>query len=517
MAITMEKIKFYRPPSLPVRPTQKYPANRPSPLHCHSSYRTYSSTPTPQYCPLPPRPPVTVPSSAISRSGNTSRPFNSPVYPNDFDRAIQEFPHQSVGVFTQGEDRKDEEREDPLIPDGQECEDHGGNLLCSTLEKYPSSPITSSTPTTNEAFAQPPNTDLAPLQSQDHEIRTGNADPMSPTRPMTPSVSSEELVSTSVSTDLRLNDASPQFPTPGPISTREGKAARHENSHTSVILDSQDVESCVQSVPHNEEAHRQDTSTVSEQGTTCQPDEPASVSSLPSIAVVMPVSSRSLTAPSKRPLSSNQFDIEPLLVEDDNDSILSDDADDADYIDDNILEADQRPPASKRRKVNSSAYSSRNRRATRLSKNIYPSQPVQQELGQAAQQRQTSSARSEDVYSFTGLRSSFLETSFEGRLEFLSWLFEGILSQGMPESGFAQSPPLANMTEAHREDRLSRHKSRENKPWKPEEKDLLRQLKKKEQLSWSAIEKRFAEKFPERSIGAIQVHWCTKLKDEPEV
>ncbi|QKX57715.1 uncharacterized protein TRUGW13939_04833 [Talaromyces rugulosus] len=382
MAITLENIKFY-PPSLPVRPTRKCPANRPSPLYYHSPNRTNISIPTPQPWSLPPRPPVTIPPSTTSQPGNTPCPLSSPVYLNDFDRAIQDFPQESAGVFTQVEARKDEEKEDPLVPDGQV---NGGNLPCGTpsSEQDPSSLTTSSTsPTTDNTLARSPNADLVQPQHQNHEIsevRTGNIEPMSPTRPITPSVSSEDLVTTFVSTDLRLNDASPQFPTPGPISTREGKAERHENSHTSVILDSQDVEeSSVQSVPHNEEAHQQDTSTVSEQDTTCQPDasatvqgnEPTSVSSLPSIAVVMPVSSRSPTTWSKRTLSSKQCDLEPLLREDDYDLISSDDEDDADYIDDDdIPEADQRPPASKRRKISARARSSPISRETRLSKNL---------------------------------------------------------------------------------------------------------------------------------------------------
>jgi hypothetical protein len=105
----------------------------------------------------------------------------------------------------------------------------------------------------------------------------------------------------------------------------------------------------VQSVPHNGEAHQQGTSIASEQDITCQLDElatvqgneRASVSSLSSIVVVIPVLSCSPAISSKRPLLSNCFDLEFLLLEDDNDSTLSDDEDDVDYIDDDeVLEAD---------------------------------------------------------------------------------------------------------------------------------------------------------------------------------
>lgn len=91
------------------------------------------------------------------------------------------------------------------------------------------------------------------------------------------------------------------------------------------------------------------------------------------------------TRSSKRPLLSNQFDLEPLLLKNDNHSTLLDDKDDADYIDDNeILEADQRPSASKRCKINLSARSSPTSRETRLSEKICLIEPVRQALGQAA-------------------------------------------------------------------------------------------------------------------------------------
>ncbi|CRG82661.1 hypothetical protein PISL3812_00005 [Talaromyces islandicus] len=407
-----------------------------------------------------------------------------------------------------------------------------GNLSYSRLnDGYPSSPIASLAPTTNEVCTQPPNTDLAPLQNQDHEnpeIRTDNTDPIPPTRPMTPSVSSEELVPKSVSTDLHPHDSIPHVPASSSIPTRGGKAERHENHHESVVLDSQDVEYSVQSIPHNGEARQQGTSTISVQDIICHPDEPATVqgnepanvSNLPSIAVVMPVSSCSPVTSSKRTLSSNQCDLvpEPLLLEDDNDSPLSDDEDDADYIDDeDIPDADQRPPASKRRKISPGARSLPISRETRSSKKLCRSEPVQQDLGQAVKNHQPSPLPSEDVYCFTGLLSYLSRMPIEDRLQFVSWFCEGALTQIMPDPNLALSPNPASTAKRSRKSGRSSSKPRENKPWKPEEKALLRQLKKEEHLSWSAIEERFAEKFPKRKIGAIKLHWYTKLKDEPQV
>jgi hypothetical protein len=73
----------------------------------------------------------------------------------------------------------------------------------------------------------------------------------------------------------------------------------------------------------------------------------------------------------------------------------------------------------------------------------------------------------------------------------------------MPDPSLVLLPTLASTAERSLKSGWSSSKPRENKPWRLEEKDLLRQLKKEEQLSWSAIGKCFVEKFPERRIGAI--------------
>jgi len=169
---------------------------------------------------------------------------------------------------------------------------------------------------------------------------------------------------------------------------------------------------------------------------------------------------------------------------------------------------------SKRRKISPRARSSPISRETRLSKKLRQNEPVQQDLGQAVKHHQTSPAPSEDVYCFTGLLSYLSRMPIEDRLQFVSWSCEGALSQIMPDPSLTLSPTSASTAERGWKNCWSSSKPRENNPWKPEEKALLRQLKKEEQLSWSAIEKRFAEKFPERKIGAIQGHWYTKLKDE---
>jgi len=56
-------------------------------------------------------------------------------------------------------------------------------------------------------------------------------------------------------------------------------------------------------------------------------------------------------------------------------------------------------------------------------------------------------------------------------------------------------------------------KSRKNKPWILEEINYLVRLRKEEQLPWSIVGERFAEKFPGRELGAIQMYWSIKMKN----
>ncbi|RTE69012.1 hypothetical protein BHE90_016609 [Fusarium euwallaceae] len=45
-----------------------------------------------------------------------------------------------------------------------------------------------------------------------------------------------------------------------------------------------------------------------------------------------------------------------------------------------------------------------------------------------------------------------------------------------------------------------------------DEDNFLIQLKEEEQLGWAEIRRRFAQRFPERGVSSLQVHYCTKLK-----
>ncbi|KAE8551366.1 hypothetical protein EYB25_005251 [Talaromyces marneffei] len=109
MAVTLNNIKFYRPPSLPTRPLKSTPPNH---NHTSISSRTSKSTdlapnhstlPFPPLSqpalphPLPPRPPAIFPSSHHTASASlyvpssiSHTPDPGPVCKNDFDRALDD-------------------------------------------------------------------------------------------------------------------------------------------------------------------------------------------------------------------------------------------------------------------------------------------------------------------------------------------------------------------------------------------------------------------------------------------
>ncbi|KAI7969366.1 hypothetical protein EIK77_000919 [Talaromyces pinophilus] len=108
MAVTLNNIKFYHPPSLPTRPLKSTsPNHNPTSIPRHTSK---STDPTPNHStlpfslfsqpalphPLPPRPPAIFSSSQTSATlyvpSNILHTANShPVCKNDFDQALDEF------------------------------------------------------------------------------------------------------------------------------------------------------------------------------------------------------------------------------------------------------------------------------------------------------------------------------------------------------------------------------------------------------------------------------------------
>jgi len=101
-------------------PNKEVPSESSFSHRYHNPDRTHSSILTQSilHYPLPPWLPVTVPSMA-PQLVYTFRLINSPIYPNNFDRAIDNILQESASSLIPGEGQKDEGRGDPLIPKGQ--------------------------------------------------------------------------------------------------------------------------------------------------------------------------------------------------------------------------------------------------------------------------------------------------------------------------------------------------------------------------------------------------------------
>ncbi|KAJ5288019.1 hypothetical protein N7478_003705 [Penicillium angulare] len=131
--------------------------------------------------------------------------------------------------------------------------------------------------------------------------------------------------------------------------------------------------------------------------------------------------------------------------------------------------------------------------------------------------------------SFSALRDQFSSLPVEERLRFLSWLFEGALSQCLhlpsdPKSASVSksiereevTASLADQSSVGDENVYGKPtcSSRKGLRWSLEEKRLLVQLREEESLPWSEVVARFLQRFPGRSEGSIQVYWSTTMKKE---
>ncbi|KAJ5288020.1 hypothetical protein N7478_003706 [Penicillium angulare] len=134
--------------------------------------------------------------------------------------------------------------------------------------------------------------------------------------------------------------------------------------------------------------------------------------------------------------------------------------------------------------------------------------------------------------SFSILRGYFCSLPVEERLQFLSWLFQGALSQCLHRStnshdasslGFVagdadfSTPSVQSSPDANAVDAEPSRTSRKGLPFSAEEDRLLVKLRKEENLAWSEVVTRFSQRFPGRSKGSIQVHWSTRLKNPTAV
>lgn len=130
-----------------------------------------------------------------------------------------------------------------------------------------------------------------------------------------------------------------------------GLEQTHEDCRISIVQDGQDLESSVETGPHNGSTDQRDASMASEHGTACQAEESANVQSHQltpvsnprPIAVVIPARSHS----SVTPQPPDQPDRASRILEDDDvsDSVPSDDENEADYTENNeTQEAEEQLP-----------------------------------------------------------------------------------------------------------------------------------------------------------------------------
>jgi hypothetical protein len=121
--------------------------------------------------------------------------------------------------------------------------------------------------------------------------------------------------------------------------------------------------------------------------------------------------------------------------------------------------------------------------------------------------------------SFSILRDQFSSLPVEEQLQFLSWLFQGALSQCLytstsmdrasalgsisGEEETSTQPPVQLLLEASVVDIEYPYSSRKGLLFSVEEDRLLVQLRKEEALTWSEVIKRFSQRFPGRSKGSI--------------
>ncbi|KAJ5111740.1 hypothetical protein NUU61_001370 [Penicillium alfredii] len=131
---------------------------------------------------------------------------------------------------------------------------------------------------------------------------------------------------------------------------------------------------------------------------------------------------------------------------------------------------------------------------------------------------------------FSTIHSQFMAMSVEGRLQFLSWLFEGALSHCVsvsPSTNAASSigcsPYIDTEMACDRDhpnlgaeiaDVQNAPSTRKGLLWSEEEGRLLVKLRDEQKLAWSELTEHFTREFPGRSKGSIQVYWSTKLKKE---
>jgi hypothetical protein len=131
--------------------------------------------------------------------------------------------------------------------------------------------------------------------------------------------------------------------------------------------------------------------------------------------------------------------------------------------------------------------------------------------------------------SFPTVRAQFSALPVEDRLQFLSWLFESALSHCVSTRTHPDVASVSRCTSSQDIDvtydcdqpssntelvEAQQPPSRKGLPWSMEENCLLVNLREEQNLAWSEVTRLFAQKFPGRSKGSLQVYWSTTLKNQ---
>jgi len=131
--------------------------------------------------------------------------------------------------------------------------------------------------------------------------------------------------------------------------------------------------------------------------------------------------------------------------------------------------------------------------------------------------------------SFPTVRAQFSALPVEDRLQFLSWLFESALSHYVSTRPNIDVASVSRCASSQHGDMTydcdqsssntelvdaQQPPSRKGLPWSMEENFLLVSLREEQNLAWSEVTRLFAQKFPGRSKGSLQVYWSTTLKKQ---
>ncbi|OQD96473.1 hypothetical protein PENVUL_c092G07715 [Penicillium vulpinum] len=129
--------------------------------------------------------------------------------------------------------------------------------------------------------------------------------------------------------------------------------------------------------------------------------------------------------------------------------------------------------------------------------------------------------------SFPAIRAQFSALSVEDRLQFLSWLFKSAISHHISTRANTDAASVSRSIPSQDVSISCDYPSsntelvdvqptptRKGLPWSVEESHLLVKLREEQNLAWSEMTKLFAQKFPGRSKGSIQVYWSTTLKKQ---